>query len=37
MTFKELFKHFKDKTILVDLCTPLWRHVKSIKKNWIKT
>lgn len=32
MTLKELFKHFVDKTILVDLCTPLWRHIKSIKE-----
>ena len=32
MTLKDLFKHFEDKTLLVDLCTPLWRHIKSIKE-----
>ena len=31
MLLKELFKHFKDKSITVDLCTALWRKFDTIE------
>lgn len=31
MTVKELFKHFKDKNMMVDMCTPLYRKIKTIR------
>lgn len=31
MTLAELLSHFKNETIWVDLCTPLWRKCGEIK------
>lgn len=31
MTLRELLSHFKDKTVWVDLCTPLWRKCGEVK------